>query len=84
MYGWEVECSCKHKHTDHSPVFPFTCMKQVGAKGGGKKACDCEGFDANWVCNCGHPWRDHETVATSMSLCEGGREWVVSEDFLIY
>lgn len=48
--SWILRCRCKHKHIDHHPV-TYQCKK-----------CKCENFDSPWVCNCNHPWINHETT----------------------
>lgn len=55
--GWQLRCSCKHKHTDHDPG-TGVCTKMIP----GRKPCPCRAFDAAWVCNCGHQWNCHETA----------------------
>uniref|UniRef100_K3WRI4 Protein FAM221A n=1 Tax=Globisporangium ultimum (strain ATCC 200006 / CBS 805.95 / DAOM BR144) TaxID=431595 RepID=K3WRI4_GLOUD len=50
--AWILRCRCKHKHIDHDPSSkPFHCKKPK---------CSCSGFDSPWICNCDHPWTDHE------------------------
>ena len=35
------------------------------------------GFECSWVCNCGCPWHEHETVLRlNQPILEMGREWV--------
>ena len=77
QYGWEVKCQCKHKHTDHSASSPHACArKDVKGVGGNAGPCDCAGFHATWVCNCGHGWGVHETAFQTGGYCERAREWV--------
>lgn len=45
--GWQARCGCKHKHTDHSVLRPFACLKP---------GCECASYDVRWVCSCGHSW----------------------------
>ena len=59
-------CRCKHKPSDHSPVWPHACTK----------CDDCKGFDSPWVCNCGHPPSQHRTCFVRMPYTERAREWV--------
>jgi hypothetical protein len=50
--SWVLRCRCKHRHTEHDPV-TRTCAKS---------GCSCVAFHSPWVCNCDHPWADHEQV----------------------
>uniref|UniRef100_A0A0G4FMJ3 Protein FAM221A n=1 Tax=Chromera velia CCMP2878 TaxID=1169474 RepID=A0A0G4FMJ3_9ALVE len=47
--AWVLRCSCKHKHTDHSPN-SHRCRRNN---------CKCERFFSPWTCNCDHPWASH-------------------------
>jgi len=75
--GWSAKCSCKHKHTDHDAVTE-RCSKMIP----GRKPCPCEAYQVKWVCNCGHPADEHETVIVSanststFSTPDLAREWV--------
>lgn len=75
--GWEVKCRCKHHVRDHtaSKKPPWKCTKRIPGKD--QKPCPCEGFDASWVCTCGHGWAMHETVSSVLvSKAIFAREWV--------
>lgn len=52
--AWILRCRCKHKHTDHDPSGKVHECR--------KPNCSCSGFDSPWVCNCDHPWKDHEQL----------------------
>jgi len=56
--SWVLRCRCKHKHTEHDPV-TRKCTKS------GCKDCPPGGFDSPWVCNCDHPWHQHEQVVVT-------------------
>jgi hypothetical protein len=45
-----LRCRCKHKHIDHDPN-SRVCRKPK---------CSCRCFESPWVCNCDHPWADHD------------------------
>jgi hypothetical protein len=48
--SWILRCRCKHKHVEHNPV-THACAKSK---------CACSKFSSPWVCNCDHPWTDHQ------------------------
>ncbi|WIA39387.1 hypothetical protein OEZ86_005491 [Tetradesmus obliquus] len=50
--SWILRCRCKHKHTEHDPS-SHACSKA---------SCSCSGFSSPWVCNCDHPWTQHQQV----------------------
>ena len=55
-----LRCRCKHKHTEHDcSAAPYRCARE---------RCACRGFDSPWVCNCDHPWADHEQVQVEMPV----------------
>jgi len=75
--GWEVRCRCKHHVKDHSAsgFHPWKCTKRL--PGRDQKPCPCDGFDASWVCTCGHGWDLHETTwSAGVSKAVFAREWV--------
>eukprot|EP00927_Polykrikos_kofoidii_P058103 TRINITY_DN52430_c0_g1_i1.p1 TRINITY_DN52430_c0_g1~~TRINITY_DN52430_c0_g1_i1.p1 ORF type:complete len:561 (+),score=101.63 TRINITY_DN52430_c0_g1_i1:65-1684(+) len=77
QYGWEVKCRCKHHVKDHqaSGPPPWRCTKRVPGKE--QKLCPCDGFEAAWVCTCGHLWNNHETTwSASVPKAVFAREWV--------
>ncbi|TYZ57693.1 hypothetical protein PybrP1_008540 [[Pythium] brassicae (nom. inval.)] len=50
--AWILRCRCKHKHVDHDPSSkPLGCIKPT---------CSCSAFDSPWMCNCDHPWAEHQ------------------------
>ena len=65
------------QHTDHDAVTE-KCSKMVP----GRKPCPCTGYSVRWVCNCGHPASEHETVVvdanstSTFSRPDLAREWV--------
>ena len=72
MNGWSCRCRCKHKHTDHDPrSSKFPCLRE---------GCKCSAFLSSWICNCGHPWSEHETAfhvsRGRRDRLKFGREWV--------
>ncbi|KAF6251107.1 hypothetical protein COO60DRAFT_1275316 [Scenedesmus sp. NREL 46B-D3] len=61
--SWILRCRCKHKHTEHDPA-SHACSKA---------ACSCSGFSSPWVCNCNHPWSQHQQVLVERQVC--ARVW---------
>jgi hypothetical protein len=57
--AWILKCRCKHKHTDHAAAAPHACSKA---------SCSCSGFDSPWVCNCDHPWAQHEQLLVTKQV----------------
>ena len=50
---------CKHRHTEHDPV-NHKCVKP---------GCSCVSFYSPWVCNCDHPWSEHEQKIHTRTVC---------------
>ena len=74
--GWEARCGCKHHVRDHQQPLgaPWACSKTLPGKE--KRPCPCKGFHVAWVCTCGHPAGEHETVWQERSAAVMAREWV--------
>ncbi|CAG9464274.1 unnamed protein product [Pedinophyceae sp. YPF-701] len=72
--SWVLRCRCKHKHIEHDPV-TRKCTKA------GCKTCPEGGFDSPWVCNCNHPWAEHDQVVVKrkVMVLNGAQETVVGE-----
>jgi hypothetical protein len=62
-----VKCRCKHPAKDHAPAAPWPCKRGD---------CACDGFDATWICNCGHGCSAHRTAFVRKRYAERAREWV--------
>ncbi len=58
--SWALRCRCKHKHTEHDAAH----ARRRCAKAG----CTCDGFHSPWVCNCDHPWDQHELLVVEREV----------------
>eukprot|EP00892_Ulva_mutabilis_P010315 jgi/Ulvmu1/7656/UM038_0085.1 len=64
--SWVLRCRCKHKHTEHDPN-TRKCKKA---------SCKCTCFESPWVCNCNHPWaeHDHKLITREVKIFGSGCE----------